>query len=232
MKPNIHTSFLFSITWNTYGLKFELTTKSFKQSPAACFMKPGTVWPEPIWIKVKKSRLLLAQHQSTYPKGPESAWIEIPQSQIYLVKVPINVNIVRQDLLNKKQFLKILWSEVWKGGFQLIQILGLLGIYFDAVVVEVKTFFFTFIQISSGHTVCPIYWENGSVKICTLQASSKIQEFKLNLFSLNTYLPNKYITAYLVFIEHTKVHICWSRWSVSLQTVLISSRIPLCWSPH
>ena len=33
MKPNIHTSFLFSITWNTYGLKFELTTKSFKQSP-------------------------------------------------------------------------------------------------------------------------------------------------------------------------------------------------------
>ena len=43
MKPNIHTSFLFSITWNTYGLKFELTTKSFKQSPAACFMKPGII---------------------------------------------------------------------------------------------------------------------------------------------------------------------------------------------
>ena len=39
-----------------------------------------------------------------------------------------------------------------KGGFQLIQILGLLGKYFDAVVVEVKTFF-TFIQIGSGHTV-------------------------------------------------------------------------------
>ena len=74
--------------------------------------------------------------------------------------------------------------------------------------------FFTFIQISSGHTVCPIYWENGSVKICTLQASSKIQEFKLNLFSLYTYLPNKYIIAYLVFIEHTKVHtcICRSNW--------------------
>ena len=27
-------------------------------------------------------------------------------------------------------------------GFQLIQILGLLGFYFDAVVVEVKTFFY------------------------------------------------------------------------------------------
>ena len=30
-----------------------------------------------------------------------------------------------------------------------MQILGLLGMYFDAVVVEVKTFF-TFIQIGSG----------------------------------------------------------------------------------
>ena len=59
------------------------------------------------------------------------------QTQIYLVKVPLNVNIVKQDLLSKKQFLKVLWSEVWKGGFQLIQILGLLGMYFDAVVVEV-----------------------------------------------------------------------------------------------
>ena len=33
------------------------------------------------------------------------------QTQIYLVKVPLNVNIVKQDLLNEKQFLKILW---WK----------------------------------------------------------------------------------------------------------------------
>jgi hypothetical protein len=33
-----------------------------------------------------------------------------------------------------------------------MQILGLFGMYFDAVVVEVKTFF-TFIQVSSGHSV-------------------------------------------------------------------------------
>ena len=39
--------------------------------------------------------------------------------------------------LVKKQFLKILWSEVWKEGFHLIQILGLLCMYFDAVVVFV-----------------------------------------------------------------------------------------------
>ena len=37
-----------------------------------------TVWPEPIWIKVKKSWLLLPQHQSTYPRGPISASIENP----------------------------------------------------------------------------------------------------------------------------------------------------------
>jgi hypothetical protein len=81
----------------------------------------NTVWPEPIWKKANASQLLLPQHQSTYPKGPESASIEISsQTQIYLEKIPLNVNIVKQDLLNKKQFLKILWSDVWKGGFQLI----------------------------------------------------------------------------------------------------------------
>ena len=54
------------------------------------------------------------------------------------------MNIANDDLLNKKQFLKILWSEVWKGGFQFIQILGPLGMYFDAVVVEVHTFLILF----------------------------------------------------------------------------------------
>ena len=80
------------------------------------------------------------------PKRPRICinWNPPFQTQIYLVKVPLNVNIVQQDLLNKNQFLKILWSEVWKGGFQLIQILGLFGMYFDAVVVEVKTFLLLF----------------------------------------------------------------------------------------
>ena len=46
------------------------------------------------------------------------------------------------------------------------------------------------VEVTVALTVhCPIYWQNGFVKICTLQASSKIQEFILNLFSLNTYLP-------------------------------------------
>ena len=60
---------------------------------------------------------------------------------------------MKHDLLNKKQFLKILLSEVWKEGFQLMQILGLLGMYFDAVVVSRSQEEFTFIQICSGHTV-------------------------------------------------------------------------------
>ena len=71
-----------------------------------------TVWPEPIWIIVNSSWLLLPQHQPTYPRGPESASIKI---QCETIK-----------------------NSFWKGGFQLIQILSLLGMCFDAVVVEVK----------------------------------------------------------------------------------------------
>ena len=54
------------------------------------------------------------------------------------------MNIVKQDLPNKKKVLKILWSEVWKGGFQLMQILGLLGMYFDAAMAFVTNSYFLF----------------------------------------------------------------------------------------
>ena len=37
----------------------------------------NTVWPEPIWMKIKKSRLLLSQPQSTYPRGQKSAPITL-----------------------------------------------------------------------------------------------------------------------------------------------------------
>ena len=40
-----------------------------------------------------------------------------------------------------------------RGEFQLMQILGLLGMHFDAVAVEVEKSLF-FFQIGSGHTVC------------------------------------------------------------------------------
>ena len=46
-------------------------------------------------------------------------------------------------------------------GFQLMQILGLLGMYFDAVVVVVEKSLL-FFQIGSGHTVCKyIQWKLG-----------------------------------------------------------------------
>ena len=45
---------------------------------------------------------ILLQHQSTYLGGPEFASIEISD----LVEVTLNVNIVKQDLLKRKQFLK------------------------------------------------------------------------------------------------------------------------------
>ena len=39
------------------------------------------------------------------------------RTKIYLVKVPLNVKIMQQDLLHRQQFLKILSSEVRKGVF-------------------------------------------------------------------------------------------------------------------
>ena len=50
------------------------------------------------------------------PKRPRicTNWNPPFQTQLYLVKVPLNVSIVKQDLLHRKQILKILWSEVWK----------------------------------------------------------------------------------------------------------------------
>ena len=49
------------------------------------------------------------------------------------------------------QFLKILWSVVWKGGFQLIQILASWVCIWCCS--SRSQGFFTFIQIGSGHTV-------------------------------------------------------------------------------
>ena len=48
----------------------------------------------------------------------------IPKS---LVKIPLNVNIVKHDLLDKKTVFENFMKWCLKGGFQLIQILGLLG---------------------------------------------------------------------------------------------------------
>ena len=96
-------------------------------------------------------------------------------AQIYLVKILLNVNIVKQDLLHKKQFLKILWSVVWKGGFQLKQILSLLGMYFDAAVVEVKTFLLLF--------------RLALAILCDLKGFTLWNNFNCVIFPLNTQTP-------------------------------------------
>ena len=70
---------------------------------------------------------------STYiPKTPRICIIWNPpfQTQIYLVKVPLNVNIVKQDSLHKKDF--------WK---------------FYEVKSDICHQVFNFIQIDPGHTV-------------------------------------------------------------------------------
>ena len=59
---------------------------------AKAFLKSQFIFLKPISLQKKLDRKL---------KSPLS-------DQIYLVKVPLNVSIVKQDLLHKKQFLKTL----------------------------------------------------------------------------------------------------------------------------
>ena len=101
--------------------------------------------------KSKKVLTFTTTASKYIPKRPRICinWNPPFQTQIYLVKVPLNVNIVKQDLLHKKQFFKILWSEVWNGGFQLMLILVILDMFFDAVVVFVTS------QIISSKTGAP-----------------------------------------------------------------------------
>ena len=96
------------------------------------------------WANLNKSKKVLTSTTTAskyIPKRPKICinWNPPFQTQIYLVKVPLNVNIVKQDLANKKTVWKFYEVRSERGGFQFIQILGLLGMCFDAVVVKVKT---------------------------------------------------------------------------------------------
>ena len=70
-----------------------------------------TVWPEPIWIKVKSWWQILMQDQSTYPRGPESASIEIlpfrPHFINFLKTVSYEVNLASQC----SHLRVLLWSK-------------------------------------------------------------------------------------------------------------------------
>ena len=79
------------------------------------------------------------------PRRPKIFWIapKIFFALQYIKKqikvVPWNFFFVpeKKNFSLEKTTFEILWSEVWKGGFQLMLILGLLGMYFDAAVVFV-----------------------------------------------------------------------------------------------
>ena len=47
------------------------------------FICSSTVWPQPIWIKVRTSWQIPLQHQSTYLGGSKSAWIEITPFRLF-----------------------------------------------------------------------------------------------------------------------------------------------------
>ena len=81
------------------------------------------VWPEPIWKRVKK-------HQITYPMGPESVSIEIPPPPPFS---PPFLNFKKLFLLSKFRSERgdFNWCRPWASWVLT---------YFDAVVIEVKTF--------------------------------------------------------------------------------------------
>ena len=103
------------------------------------------------------------------------------QTQVYLAKVSLNVSIVKQNLLHKKQFLKILWIEVGKKGFQLMLILVLLGIYFDAVVVFVTS------KTLSFRLALAILWYQTKIFVLYFNAGSFfLQPCKRSRFSYSS----------------------------------------------
>ena len=96
-----------------------------------------------------KSKLFLtsATIASKYtPQRPRICINWNPPFQTFIHKIFKNCLLLSKSCFTmfpfRSTFTESTW--VWKGGFQLMQILGLLGMYFDAVVVEVKTFLLLF----------------------------------------------------------------------------------------
>ena len=112
-------------------------------------MNPSvTVWPEPIWKKVYTSELLLPQHQRKYPRGPESALIEIPPFRPYFITFSKTVFYLKVNLVSQCSHLEVLLlskfgSDVDSG--PPMYVLWCCGGICHQV--------FTFVKIGSGHTV-------------------------------------------------------------------------------
>ena len=93
--------------------------KSFRFFYNNLWINIYTVWPEPIWIKVKSWWQILPQHQSTYLRGPEYASIEIPPFRPHFIKfsktVFYEVNLTSQQSHLEVLLLSKFWSE--RGNF-------------------------------------------------------------------------------------------------------------------
>ena len=73
----------------------------------------NTVRPEPIWVKVKKSWLLLPQHQSTYPRCPESVSIEIPPFKPQFLKFSKNCFLLSKSCFTMFTFWGTFTNKIW-----------------------------------------------------------------------------------------------------------------------
>ena len=112
------------------------------------------VGPQPIWIKVKKygDKSTTASKYTTRKPRVCIIWNLFFQTKIYLVNVPLNVCVVKKDLLHKKTVFENFMKWGLKGAISndadsgppryVLWCCG--GICQED---------FTFIQIGSGHTV-------------------------------------------------------------------------------
>ena len=91
----------------------------------------------------------------------------LDQILCYNVRLPclllIRLHSIKVHTQGDQTEINAIKSKGVKGGFHLMQILGLLGMYFDAVAVFVTNFLLLFrlFQISSGHTV---FVKKGEIK--------------------------------------------------------------------
>ena len=103
MMPNFYK--IQYVVFFGFSFTIHLLTSFYKKSQILdLFDSSSTAWPEPIWIKVKKSWKIPPHSASKHmPKRPRLCinWNPPFQTQIYLVKVctpTLNVNMVKQDL--------------------------------------------------------------------------------------------------------------------------------------
>ena len=125
-----------------------------------------------------------------------------------------------------------------KGGFQLMQILGLLGMSFDAVVVEFQAFLLLF------RLALAILWTTTTKKIwvCPQLRADWKQQFRIKTvtkrsvyFSISFFLESHHVTMNLhIPLENVSFNaffIPFFLWTFRMLEVLLTSKKPRRWAP-